>query len=148
MAGARGVLTAVLLGGLTAGVLDFTAATVIYHAPPLVVGRAVAAGWLGAAAAKGGLHAALIGIASHFGLALAIAAVYVAAVVRLPALKAQWLVAGIVYGVCVFGIMNAIVVPLSAAPPRMPAPDRLLIEDLMSHMFLIGLPIAWFSRKV
>lgn len=144
---ARSALRATLFGGLTAGVLDFTAATVIYHAPPMAIARSVASGWLGAAAAKGGLQAAAIGVASHLGIAIAAAGVYVLAAARMPWLKSQWIIGGLVFGVCVFGIMNAIVVPLSAAPRRMPAPDMLLIQGLVVHMLLVGLPIAWFARK-
>jgi hypothetical protein len=144
---ARGALRAIVLGGLTAGVLDFAAATVIYHAPPLAIARAVASGWLGAAAAKGGMTAAAIGIASHLGIAIAAAAIYVLAARRIPWLKSQWIIGGLVFGLCMFGIMNAIVVPLSAAPRRMPAADMVLIQGLLSHLILVGLPIAWFARK-
>ncbi len=139
--------SAILFGGLTAGVLDFIAATVVYNAPPLAVARSVASGWLGAAARTGGLTAAGIGVASHLGIAVAAAAVYVLAAARNPWLKSQWIIGGLVFGVCVFGIMNAIVVPLSAAPRRMPAPDMLLVQGLVVHMILVGLPIAWFARK-
>ena len=95
----------------------------------------------------GGLTAAGIGVASHLGIAVAAAAVYVLAAARNPWLKSQWIIGGLVFGVCVFGIMNAIVVPLSAAPRRMPAPDMLLVQGLVVHMILVGLPIAWFARK-
>src|SRR5207253_1453906 len=80
-------LTAILLGGLVAGALDFTFAVVAYHAPPLAIARSIASGWLGAAARSGGTRAAIIGVLSHFGLAVGMAAVYVATVKRLPALK-------------------------------------------------------------
>jgi hypothetical protein len=146
MAG-RGALRATVLGGLTAGALDFAAATVIYHAPPLAVARSVASGWLGPAAAKGGFTAAAIGAASHLGIAIAAAGVYVLAAGRISWLKSNWIIGGLVFGLCMFGIMNAVVVPLSAAPRRMPAPDMLLIQGLLVHMILVGLPIAWFARK-
>jgi uncharacterized membrane protein YagU involved in acid resistance len=142
-----GALRAILLGGLVAGALDFAAAVVIYHAAPLVVARSIASGWLGAAARTGGAQAAVIGVLSHFAIAIAAAGVYVAAVRRLPALKTQWIVGGLVFGLCVFAVMNAIVVPLSKAPPRLPDPDKLLLEDLAGHLVLVGLPIAWFARK-
>ncbi len=143
----RGRLRAILLGGLTAGVLDFAAATVIYHAPPLAIARSVASGWLGAAAARGGMTAAVIGVASHLAIAIAAAAVYVTAAGRMPWLKSHWIIGGLVFGLCVLGVMNAVVVPLSAAPRRVTAPDMVLIQGLVVHMLLVGLPIAWFARK-
>jgi len=144
---AGGAIRATLLGGLVAGALDFAAATVLYEAPPMVIARSVASGWLGPAARTGGTQAAAIGIASHFALMTMIAGVYVLAARRIPWLKSSWILGGLVFGLCVYGIMNAIVVPLSAAAPRMPPPDTLLLEAVALHMILIGLPIAWFARK-
>jgi hypothetical protein len=138
-----GALRATLLGGLVAGALDFASAIWLYKAPPMAIARSVASGWLGA----GGTQAAVIGIVSHFALMTLIAGVYVLAARRIPWLKSSWIIGGLIYGVCVYGIMNAIVVPLSAAPARTAPPDKLLIEAVIGHMLLIGLPIAWFARK-
>jgi hypothetical protein len=143
----RGALTAALYGGLVAGALDFAAATIVYKAPPMAIAGSVASGWLGAAARKGGTEAVVIGVASHFALMISIAAVYVLAAARMPWLKANWIIGGLVFGACVFGIMNAIVVPLSAAPARTQPPDMLLIQGLLVHMILIGLPISWFASR-
>jgi hypothetical protein len=50
-----------------------------------------------------------------------------------------------IYGLIVFGVMNLIVLPLSAAKPR-----HTLTGDLIQigiHMFVIGLPTALLIRR-
>jgi hypothetical protein len=55
-------------------------------------------------------------------------------------------ISGLVYGLIVFGFMNLIVLPLSAAKPR-----HSLTGDLIQigiHMFIIGLPTSLLLRRL
>ena len=142
------VLTAILGGGITAGVFDFTVACVESGKPPLFIGKAVATGWFGRAAAmQGGLDVSLIGIASHFGIMLAFAAAFVLASLKEPALRRWFFVAGPLYGAVIFDVMRFIVMPLSAAGYGMPKPPILFFE-FAGHVFLVGLVIAAWARGV
>jgi hypothetical protein len=149
-------MQAILAGGLFASVGDFVAAMTIWSTSWINIGHAIAAGWLGKAAARtSGVPGALLGVVSHTVILLVAAALYVAASRRYPILNRAPLVTGPLYGAAIFLVMTFVVVPLSAtARPDGPmgrlAPrvDNLL--DVGSHLLLVGLPIAlaaWMARK-
>ena len=135
---------AILWGGLAAGVLDITAAFVIYGArgaTPVRILQSIAGGLLGPAASRGGLQTAALGALLHFLIAFTAAAVYYAASRALPVLVRQPALWGPLYGIVVYLFMNYVVVPLSAVPKRpFVLPMALLI--LVVHMVCVGLPIA------
>lgn len=55
------------------------------------------------------------------------------------------------YGLVVYAVMNFIVLPLSAAPPRNAPAGAVLLNGLLIHVFGVGLPsalsAAWVSRR-
>lgn len=150
MSAATAARRAILGGGLIAATLDlgyaFTAWGMKGVAPERIL-QSVASGWLGTAAFQGGAVAALLGAVSHYGILLVAASLYWLASDRLTALadKPEWF--GPLYGLVIYGVMNYLVVPLSAAPPRpgMP-PWDLLLGGLLIHAFGVGLPIALATR--
>ncbi len=73
--------------------------------------------------------------------------VYVLASRRIPALNRYWVVAGVLYGVALWGVMYWIVLPLRF--PSYQTPHELLpiAKQLFSHCFCVGLPIAYIARK-
>lgn len=143
---------AILLGGLTVGVLDILDAFVFFWlrsgARPARILQAIAAGLLGREAARaGGDATAALGLALHFFIAFAIVTVAVIAARRAPSLVRRPLVAGAVYGLLVYATMNYVVIPMSAAAgagglPPMPV----LINGLLIHIFGVGIPAIWFAR--
>lgn len=141
---------AILVGGLVAGILDITYAIVAYGftgVPSRVILQSVASGWLGKGAYSGGWPTAILGLTSHLALACIMAAVFVAAFRRVALLRARPLPSGALFGLAVFAAMNYVVVPLSAAavqPPR----GVFLVGGLLAHVFLVGIPIAFFARRV
>jgi len=139
--------TAMLAGGLTAGVFDFCVACAESGLPPLTIGKAVARGWFGKAAMQGGADIAMIGIVSHFGIMLAFAAAFVLVSLRAPTLRRLFFVTGPVYGAAIFFFMRYVVMPLSAAGFAMPKPPVLYYE-FAGHMFLVGLVIAGLARLI
>lgn len=141
---------AILWGGLIAGILDATYAMVLTLLRGGSVDRLwqfVASGLIGREAALGGgLPTAMLGITIHFFIALSAAAVYVTASRFLPILLKQPIPCGLFFGVCVYAVMNYVVIPLSRIRP---GPFRLsnLIGGLLIHMLGIGLPIAFSARR-
>jgi len=140
---------AILAGGLIAGTLDIIYAIVwvgMYGRSPQWVLQSVASGWLGKDAFSGGWTSAALGLASHYGISLCAAAIFVVASRRLTALARHWIVAGALYGMGVYLVMSYVVVPLSAATLRYPSLPAVL-QGFVSHALLFGLPIAFFARR-
>jgi hypothetical protein len=137
-------LLAILVGGLFAGSLDLGSAFVTYGAG---VPRAIAGGLLGPAALHGGSGAYVLGIVLQFFIATSAAVVYYLASRKLAFLKDHPLVCGPFYGIAVFLVMNLIVLPLSALHFRGPFQLPGLIQGLLVHMILIGLPISFSIRQ-
>ncbi len=140
----------VLAGGLIAGTLDMLYACAFWavkaHLPAQRIFQDVAAGLLGPAAFQGGWPSAALGLVLHFLIALATAVVYYRVALRWPLLWRQPLLAGAIYGLLVYGAMNYIVLPLSAAGPG--SKDALWIGlSILAHMFLIGMPCAVLARR-
>jgi len=138
---------AILLATLAAGALDIGAAILTNpQVPARVVLQSVAGGWLGSATYQGGWSSALLGLGSHFGIMLGIAAIYMALAARLPVLRSRWLAAGVLWGVAVWLVMSQVVVPLSAS--TLPRPDTFhIVQGLIVHVLMVGLPMAWIARR-
>jgi Na+/alanine symporter len=137
-------LLAILAGGLLAGSLDLGSAFITYGAG---VPRAIAGGLLGPAALHGGSGVYVLGILLQFFIATSAAAVYYLASRKLAFLKDHPFVCGPFYGIAVFLVMNLIVLPLSALHFRGPFQLAGLIQGLVVHMILIGLPISFSIRQ-
>ena len=141
---------AIVVGGAIGGLGDILFAISFaawQGTPPERLLQIVASGWLGDASFEGGLATAALGLASHFAIAFVFAAVYVQASRRVAFLAAQPLIAGAIFGVCVFLFMRLVVLPLSAFPYPVVFRPLSTVLDGLSHMFLFGLPIALAARK-
>src|SRR3954470_6230720 len=146
----KNALLAVLVGGSIAGILDITYAVVFSGfrgVPALRVLQSVASGLFGAAAFKGGLPIAILGLLLHFLIALSAAAIFYIASRRFPLLTQRPILCGIAYGLIIYGVMNLVALPLSAYPRRVTFPPLVLTTGLLVHMFFIGLPISLAVRK-
>lgn len=165
-------LKAIVAGGLIGGVLDIVYAFVVYgplsyKLSPEDVLHSVAAGWMGRDAANaGGLNTALIGLATHFMIAIVMAAVFVA--VLGASARARPLLWGVLYGLVLYVVMNYVVVPLSArhesqhfaasAPEAIarlkdafsalrPKDPVMLAGTILTHTAFVGVPIALANRR-
>ena len=138
---------AALYGGVVAGTLDIFAPALIYWINPLGVLRFIAGGLIGRTAAKAaGLPAAALGLVLQWAMSIIIAAIFVYAATRIPALLRRWIAAGIAYGIVVFFVMNYAVRPLSMHRdfPQMGLYD---FATNMAAMWVFGLIIAWFAQR-
>jgi len=141
-------LKAALIGGFAAAVLDFLAAMVNSGNGWVRIGQAIASGLQGQAAFKGGEASAALGVAAHTFILLVVAAIYVLAARRMDWLWRNPIVAGLILGVIVYAIMNAIVVPFSAVTQGAGPPDHKRAIMIGIHMLFVGLPIAVSAWKV
>lgn len=139
------VLLAILAGGFIAGTVDIGAATLINMIDPRIILRFIAGGVLGKAALQGGAGAAWFGLFLQWGLSLVIAAIFVFAALRLRWLTARPILAGLVYGVVVFVVMNYVVIFLSAWHRINHFTPVSFAENLLA-MLLFGLIVAFCTR--
>lgn len=141
---------AVLAGGALAGLLDiaFAISFAMYNGlTPERLLQVVASGLLGKAAFSGGAALAALGLACHFALSFLWMTLFLLAARRVPALAVRPLVSAVGFGILVFLIMRLVVLPLSAFPSPVTFKPLGTVLDLLSHMFLFGLPIVWATRK-
>jgi uncharacterized membrane protein len=137
-------LRAIGAGGLIAGTLDLTQASILFGIRvPLVI----AAGLLGRGALHGGAGTYALGVLLHFFIATSAAAIYYTASRRLPFLVDYWIICGLFFGAAVEEVMSLIVLPLSALHEVGPYELRDLIQGLGVHMVVVGLPIAYCVRR-
>jgi hypothetical protein len=139
----------ILLGGLIVGTLDFLDAMIFFTlrgARPQAIFQAVAGGFLGREAYQGGWPTFFLGVAIHFFIATCVVAIYYGASRRIGALRRHAVVCGLIYGVGVHFFMNLVVIPLSAlGPGKMALPG--LLNGIIGHALLVGLPAALISRR-
>jgi hypothetical protein len=140
----RPEVLAILYGGFVCGVLDITAALLVYGslgAKPLHLLQGIAGGLLGPRTFDGGLSTALLGLLCHFFIAFSAAAVYVTVSRSVPLLLNHAAISGALYGTAVYFFMNRIVVPLSAAT-KYPFSVKMMLIGVVIHIFCVGLPIS------
>jgi hypothetical protein len=89
----------------------------------------------------------ILGVLLHFFIALSAAAIYYAASRRLSFLKEHPLVCGLFFGAAVEEVMNLVVLPLSALHAKGPCELHDLIQGLLVHMVVVGLPISFSIRR-
>lgn len=139
-----GARSAVVLAGLGGGAVDFVYACcvgLIHGRSVMGVWRGVASGWLGKAAADGGVATMALGIATHFGIATAMAAAYALVAARAPLLYRRPVPCGIGYGLVLYAVMYGVVLPLRF-PSAFPRWDGVQsATDIASHIG-VGLVIA------
>jgi len=155
--GGRSAGRAIFWGWLLCGVLDITSAIVIslaYKSSPIRMLQGIAGALLGPMTFEGGLATAALGLAMHFGVALAATLVFYGLSRRIPAMV-EWAVpSGLLFGVFWLLVMYRGVIPLLAAlrplylaaAPRRPLPALWPLPVLV-HMTCVGLPIALAVRR-
>ena len=142
----------ILVGGGIAGVLDGLDAVLYYNwlsgVAPSRLFQFIASGLLGARSFSGGWYTILLGVVLHFTVAMGAATVFYLSCRTVPALTKQpWLI-GPAYGLVVYAVMHYVVVPMSAVAARKsPMSGMELADQLFSHMFFVGLPIALMARR-
>jgi uncharacterized membrane protein YagU involved in acid resistance len=146
----RSGFRAVLIGGLAGGTLDilFAISFAAYNGIPAArLLQSVASGLQGKDAYAGGGFSAALGLVLHFAMAFAFAGFFLLCSRRFPLLVRRPLVCGGVFGAGVFLFMRLVVLPLSAFPHPVSFRPLATTLDLLSHIFLFGIPIALAARE-
>jgi hypothetical protein len=142
-----------VIGGLIIGLLHLLVQVglvygLILKSPFIGSLQYVASGVMGDAAFAGGLATALLGFVLEFVLTIIIAGVFILSADRIPFLRRNVIPGSLLYGFGVFIVMNFVVLPLSAAAVSPPPPMWLLIEIVLEHMLLIGLPLGILVQRI
>jgi len=140
---------AIVTAGTVCGVMDITAALVVYGtmgAKPLPLLQGIAGGVLGPRTYSGGIATALLGLTLHFVIAFGAATVFFIASRGIRFLLDHAVVSGALYGTAVYFFMQRVVIPLSRAK-RNPFSLKFMVIGIIIHIFCVGLPIALSVRK-
>ena len=90
----------------------------------------------------------MLGVALHFLIAIGAAATYAVAALWLPWLLRRVFIWGPMFGIAVYLFMDFVVIPLSLLPQRGHWNSTpVFINEILIHMFGIGLPIACFVAR-
>jgi hypothetical protein len=138
-----------IVGGLLGATFDIIYAFVFHGlrgVAPVRILQSIASGVLGMPAYSGGVATAILGAALHLAIVVIAALIFLAASRRWRWLIDHPVFSGAVFGLCMYGVMNFIVVPLSAFPTPQSFGALSLITGLLAHVFLVGLPIALCVR--
>lgn len=135
----------ILVGGALAGTFDLTAAMIT-----MGVGnpRLIAGGLLGKQALQGGAGTWILGVGLHFLIAFSAATIYCLSSRKLDFLSEHWLVSGLFFGIAIYLVMYLIVLPLCAYHFTGPYHYRDLLQGVLVHMLIIGLPISFSLHKL
>jgi uncharacterized membrane protein YagU involved in acid resistance len=142
---------ATLWGGLAGAVGEFVPLLPLQAASgvgPVTVLHAIAGGLLGQAAYAGGAATALLGLALHLAVSVAWAGAFAWTARRWDDVRRHPLLAGLAFGLIVFAVMSAVVLPFTAVtfpPNRTPAA---VASSLAMHMIAFALPLAWVVARV
>ena len=98
------------------------------------------------AASEMGASGAVLGLVVHFTLMAIMVAWFVIAARNVPALTDRPWLAGLIYGLITWAVMNLIVVPLRF-PVAWPPKPMAIATQLFAHVALVGLPTAYIARR-
>jgi hypothetical protein len=134
-----------IYAGLVAGTIDIGAACTINQVGPVPILRFIASGLLGTPLAHEPWVYCL-GMVLQWLMSIIIAAIFVSAAAKIPALLRRWVAAGIAYGVVVYFVMTFVVVPLSRAKSGHVSWTS-FAENLLA-MIVFGLIVAYIAQRM
>ena len=138
----------IALATLVAGTLDILFAiglSLYFGRDPMNMLRYVASGPF-PPATEMGQGGSSLGLLVHFTLMAIMATVYIWIARDRPALLAQPIQWGILYGLITHFVMNWVVVPLRFDAPFPPKPLSIATQ-LFAHVVLVGIPIALIAAR-
>ena len=143
--------SAILRTGLLAGVLDGTAAVVVYlirgGRTPARIYNFIASGVFGPAAMSGGTPMVFAGIGFHMLIAMGWTILFFLAARQFEVLRRHWIGAAVGYGILVWILMNKVVLPLSRVQMAATTTWNSIIVGALVLVVCIGFPISWGARR-
>jgi hypothetical protein len=88
----------------------------------------------------------VLGLACHFLVAFCASAVFYLAARKLNFMVRQAIPAGIAYGIVVYTVMQAVIIPLSRIG-RLPFSLSGTATGILIHIVCVGLPISLWMRR-
>jgi hypothetical protein len=134
-----------IYAGVVAGTIDIGAACTINQVGPVPILRFIASGLLGTPLPHEPWVYCL-GMVLQWLMSIIIAAIFVSAAARIPALLRRWVAAGIAYGAVVYFVMTFVVVPLSRAKSGHVTWTS-FAENLLA-MIVFGLIVAYIAQRM
>jgi hypothetical protein len=147
--GAR-LLPAILAATAIAGTLDIADAVIMSLATgrsPVKMLQGIAGAVVGRGSGQGGAPTAILGLALHFAIMLAMVTAFMIAAGRIEALTRRPWLWGPVYGIGLFVVMYGVVLPLRWPPLFGKLEPVQLVNQLFAHTVLVGLPIALVAAR-
>jgi hypothetical protein len=146
------LLRSSVIGGLIIGLLHLIIQVGIFFVligkTPLISAlQYIASGAMSSAAFTGGLSTAVLGAVLELLMTIIIAGIFILSADRISLLRRYVIIGSLLYGIGVFIVMNFIVLPLSAAPPLPTPPMSQIIELILEHILVIGLPLGILLRR-
>ncbi|HEY0741621.1 MAG TPA: hypothetical protein VGD40_09165 [Chryseosolibacter sp.] len=133
---------------LIVGTLDAVAAIVVYQADPFRLFQFISSGALGRETAfGGGVGSFLLGVFFHYFIAACWTTLFVLLYDKIQWIRFNKLVAGLVYGLVIWVVMNMIVLKLSRIDAATP-PIKQIVIGATILVFAVGLPIALLSGRL
>ena len=144
----RSIWKPITVATLVCGTLDILFATILTLARgknPADMLRFVASGPFPQATEMGAAGSAL-GLAVHYSLIAIMVVWFMVAARNVPALTDKPWLAGLIYGLITYAVMNLLVVPLRF-PAAWPPKPISIATQLFAHIVLVGLPTAYIARR-
>jgi len=139
----------ILLTGLIVGALDGLSAVVdVYLSSgkgPAIIFQYIASAVFGKEAYAGGSSMVALGLLFHLLIATGWTTLYFILYPRIKFLSTNKVVAGILYGLFVWVMMNLVIVPMTLIPAR-PFQWFGAIKGMVILMLMIGIPVALFAH--
>ena len=143
-------LMTILKSGFVAGNLDAIAGVIVYYIwfgfNPIQVLQFIASGVHSPTAIGGGAMMVVAGLIYHFIIAYVCAIIYFYAFPKIDFLRTNKIIAGLLFGLGIWLVMNLLVLPNSNIP-KGSFDLGLAIVGIIWHMTLVGLPIALITSK-
>jgi hypothetical protein len=143
-------VSTILKSGIISGTLDAIAGVIVYYIwfgfNPFQVLQYIASGVHGPTAINGSIAMIFAGIGYHYFIAFVVAAIYFFAYPKFSVLRDHKVIAGLIFGLGIWLVMNLLVLPNSNIP-KGPFDAGLAIVGILWHTTLVGLPIALITSN-
>lgn len=144
------VIKIIGLAALTAGIVDFlyvTTSVFMSGGSVVQLWQYVASGIFGSGAYSMGMTGSLYGIIFHFLIMVAFSSVIYFLYKKISVIEKHPVLSGLIYGICIWFVMNMLVVPLSNVGSDFPKIQLDMIFSLVFvvHMIL-GLLIVFITK--
>lgn len=145
-----GIAYSIIKTSLLAGSLDILFAIVQYYLKsgknPIVVLKYIASAIFGKEAFTGGYSMALIGLLVHFLIAFTWTIFFFLLYPGIPMLAKYKIIAGIVYGIFIWLVMNLLLLPLTKVPP-FSFDAKQAASGMLILVVAVGIPISILANR-